>query len=154
MKYQKKQFNIKAPQGAFLFMEVNMSKKSAKKATFQDLIAKKLQKESEQFKVKDIYVTSMDATLTFKKPTDDQILDITDEIGDGTNTRKMIAEFKKLIYKTCDLLQDTKLHEELEIKDPLDIVSKLFDLSDIMEIGEQLTDFIGIKGKAEEVKNS
>lgn len=130
-----------------------MSKENAKKATFKDLIAKKLKKEENQFKTKDIYVSSMNATLTFKKPKDDTILDIMDEIGDGQDVRKMVEAFKKLIYQCCDMLQDTELHKELEVIDPFDTVEKIFDLGDIMEIGEQLMDLINIGGKVEQIKN-
>jgi len=134
-------------------MEDFMSKESMKKATFKDLIAKKLKKESEIEKTKDIYVSSMDATLTFRKPSDDSILDVMDDIGDGKDTRTMVNAFKKLIYLCCDMLQDTELHEKIEVVDPFDTVDKLFDLADIMEIGEQLMDMLNIGSKVEGIKN-
>lgn len=130
-----------------------MSKENAKKATFKDLIAKKLKKEGQQLKTSDIYVSSMDATLTFKKPKDDVIIDIMDEIGDNAKVSTMIPAFKKLIYLCCDMLQDTQLHKELDVIDPFDTVEKLFDLGDIMEIGEQLMDLVNINSKVEEIKN-
>lgn len=130
-----------------------MSREQAKKATFKDLIARKLQKEADQYKAKDIYVTSMDATLTFHKPKDDLILDAIDEIGDYTDTRKMVSAFKKLIYHCCKMLQDPELHKELEVTDPYDTIEKLFELADVIEIGEQLVDFVNIHGKVEEIKN-
>ena len=130
-----------------------MSKENIKKATFKDLLAKKLQKENEQFKTKDIFVTSMDASLTFKKPNDDLVLDVMDEIGDGQDTRKMVGAFKTLIYHCCEMLQDPELHEQLEVVDPFDTVDKLFDLKDVMEIGDQLMYLINISGKVEEIKN-
>lgn len=130
-----------------------MSKENAKKATFKDLIAKKLKKEEEQFRTIDIYVSSMDATLTFKKPKDDVVIDIMDEIDDAAKVRTMVPAFKKLIYLCCDMLQDTQLHKELDVVDPFDTVEKIFDLGDIMEIGEQLIDLVNIKSKVEEIKN-
>lgn len=130
-----------------------MSKESMKKATFKDLIAKKLKKEADQFKTQDIFVSGMEATLTFKKPSDDEVLDTMDSIGEGKDTRKMIEAFKKLIYQCCEMLQDTELHNQLEVVDPYDTVNKIFDLADIMEIGEQLMDLIGIGDKQEEIKN-
>jgi hypothetical protein len=130
-----------------------MNKESIKKATFKDLIAKKIQKEADQFKVKDIYVTSMDATLTFQKPKDDLILDVMDEMGDMNSMHKVIGGYKKLIYLTCNMLQDSELHKELDIVDPFDTIEKLFNLADIMEIGEQLMDLIDMDGKVEEIKN-
>lgn len=131
-----------------------MSKEQAKKATFKDLIAKKLQKEADQFKMKEVYVTSMDATLTFVKPKDDLILDAMDEIGDGKDTRSIVSAYKKLIYHCCNMLQDVELHKELEVKDPYDTVDKIFDLADVLNIGEQLMDFIDFGSKVEEIKNS
>lgn len=130
-----------------------MSKENAKKATFQDLLAKKLKKEQDQFKIKDIYVSSMDAILTFSKPKDDTVLDIIDEMGNMEDIKKVIGGYKKLIYLTCSMLQDVELHKELEVLDPFDTVDKLFDLGDIMEIGEQLMDLVNIGGKNEQIKN-
>ncbi|MBE6043540.1 MAG: hypothetical protein E7216_04810 [Clostridium thermopalmarium] len=129
-----------------------MSKENAKKATFKDLIARKLEKEKDEFKTKDIYVSSMDAMLTFKKPKDDMVLDVMDEIGDGQDVRKMVGAFKKLIYLCCDMLQDTELHKELEVVDPFDTVEKIFSLSDILEIGEQLMDLIDMGKKVGDIK--
>lgn len=130
-----------------------MSKENAKKATFKDLIAKKLKKEEVKFKTKDIYVRSMDATLTFTNPSDDLIVDIMDQIGEGKETGKMVAAFKNLIYLCCDMLQDTELHKEIEATDPFDTVDKIFDLVDVLEIGSELMDSIDIDGKIKELKN-
>lgn len=130
-----------------------MSKEAIKKATFKDLIAKKIKKEENKYKIKEIYVTSMGSILTFKKPNEDLMLDTIDDIGDGKNTRNIYAAFKKLIYMCCDMLQDTELHKELEVIDPLDVVNLIFEFEDIMEIGEQLMDFINPSSKVEEIKN-
>jgi hypothetical protein len=134
-------------------MEGNMSKEKAKKATFKDLIAKKIQKEADQFKVTEIYVTSMDATLTFQKPKDNLILDVMDEMGDMQVVSKIVGGYKKLIYHTCNMLHDSELQKELEVVDPFDTIEKLFNLADIMEIGEQLMDLIDMADKVETIKN-
>ncbi len=131
-----------------------MSKETVRKATFKDLIAKKIKKEEEQFKTKDIFISSMDAALTFHKPTDDQVLDVIDEIGEGKDSKKMVSAYRKLIYLCCNMLQDPDLHKEIDVVDPFDTVNKLFDLADVMEIGEQLMDMTGIGDKVEEIKNS
>lgn len=130
-----------------------MSKETAKKATFKDLIAKKLKKDEEQFKTKDIYVKSMDAILTFKKPKDDLAVEAMNDIQNGGDISKMVEAFKKLIYHCCDMLQDTELHKELDVVDPFDTVNKLFDLGEVIGIGEQLMDLIDIDGKVEAIKN-
>ncbi|WP_051824121.1 hypothetical protein [Clostridium sulfidigenes] len=137
-------------------MEVVMSRENSKKATFKDLIAKKIKKEEDQFKVREIYVESMDATLVFKKPKEETLLEIIDEMGVSNGDLKvseMVPGFKKLIYLCCPMLQDVELQKEIEVVDPFDTVSKIFDLNDIMEIGEELMDFIDMGDKVEKVKN-
>lgn len=124
-----------------------------KRATFDDLIARKIQKEKDQLRTKEIYVTSIGASLLFKNPSDNDLLDLLDDIGNG-DTAKTVCAYKKLIYQTCPQLQDTKLHEELEVVDPYDIVDKLFDIVEVMSIGEELVEFIDVEGKIEVVKNS
>lgn len=130
-----------------------MSKENIQKSTFKDLIAKKIQKEQNKFLTKDIFVSSIGKTLTFKKTSDDFILDVIDEMGDNKDTRTMVAAFEKLIYDCCEMLQDTELQKELEVVDPFDTVRVLFDLKDKMEIGEQLMDWLDIGGKVSEIKN-
>jgi hypothetical protein len=130
-----------------------MSKENAKKATFKDLISKKMKKEEDALRTKDIYVSSMDATLTFKKPKDDLIFDAIEEIDDAKDVKKIASAYKKLIYLCCDMLQDTELHKEIDVVDPFDTVESLFDLADIMEIGEQLMDMLNIGDKIEQIKN-
>lgn len=125
-----------------------------KKATFDDLIRRKEQKEHDQYKIKNIYVTSMDKELTFKKPSDDTVCDVLDTMEDMKCMSKVIEGYKKLIYLCCDMLQDSKLHEALGVQDPFDTVNKLFNLADITEIGEQLLELIDFNKKVDKVKNS
>lgn len=130
-----------------------MSKKAIQKATFKDLLAKKIQKEQDQFKSKDIEITSLGKTLTFIKPKDNVLIDVIDEMGEGKSTGDMVQAFKTLIYHTCPMLQDTELHSQLEINDPDEVVSAIFDLSDIMEIGQELMELVNINAKIDEIKN-
>lgn len=130
-----------------------MSKNAIQKATFKDLLNKKLEKEKNKNQIKDIVVTSMDRVITFKRPSDNLILEIIDLIGEDNNTSGMVSAFKRLIYHSCPMLQNTELHEELEIQDPYDTVDAIFELADIMEIGQELLSMININGKVEEIKN-
>lgn len=125
-----------------------------KPATFKDLIAKAVKKKADKTKVEEIPVTSMGATLTFKKPSDDLIVELLDEMGGETKISAMVPAFKKIIYLSCDMLKDPQLHEDLGITDPFDTVEALFDLSDILEIGEKLMDLLNLSKKETEIKNS
>lgn len=129
-----------------------MSKKTVQKATFKDLIAKKLQKEKDQFKSKEIYISSMDKVLTFVKPKEEVLIDIMDNIREENTMTENLEMTRKLIYHSCPMLQDVELHKELEINDPYDVVRQLFDLADISEIGSELNTLVGFDEKVEELK--
>lgn len=131
-----------------------MSKQSNKKATLNDFLAKKLKKEENQNKTLDIKVTSMDRVLTVKKPTDEEILDYLDDIGEERSARVAIEQTMKLFYRKCPELQDIELHSTLEIKDPYDIINALFDMDDKNEIMEQFAVLLGkSKDVDKEIKN-
>lgn len=131
----------------------NMNKEQIKRATFQDLIAKKLQRDKDKKQFKDIKVSSMGMTLQFKKLEEEKVLDIADEFEKTEILAEQIAITRKLIYLSCPMLQDEKLHEELGVKDPFDTVKVLFDLNDTNEIGEQLMDLLGIGNTDKQIKN-
>jgi len=132
-----------------------MNKKESKKATLTDFVAKKLKKEENQNKTLDIKISSMDKTITVKKPTDEEILDYLDDIGESKSTKLVLVETMKLVYRKCPELQNPELHEALDIKDPYEIINILFDMDDKNEIMEQFSILLG-KAKTidEEIKNS
>ena len=130
-----------------------MSKETAKKATFKDLIAAKIQREQDKFQTKDIYVSGIDKTLTFEKPSEELTLDTIDAIGEGQDTKMMLEAFDKLIYQCCPMFQDVELQKELEVKNPFDIVKSIMDMVDRMQLGEELIDWVGINERAEKIKN-
>lgn len=132
-----------------------MSKKNVK-ATISDFLAKKLKKEEDQNKTLDIKITSMDGkTITVKKPSEEDLLNYIEDLGDTKSAKKAITETMKLIYRNCPDLQDKELHEACEIKNPYDITNVLFTFEDKQEIMEQFNKFVGFKADnlEEEVKN-
>ncbi|WP_297422092.1 hypothetical protein [Clostridium sp.] len=131
-----------------------MSKKGNVKATIQDFLAKKLKKEEEQNKTLDIKISSMDTIFSVKKPSDEDILNFIEDLGDSRSAKKAITETMKLIYRNCPDLQNPELHEALEVRDPYDTMDVLFDFKDKQQIMEQFNKFIGFKADNldEEVK--
>lgn len=130
-----------------------MSKETAQRITFKDLIAKKQQREHDKFEIKDIYVETLDKAIPFKKPNDDQLLDALDTIGDNEDVKRTLEAFDLLIYKCCDMLQDGELQKELEVVDPLDTVKTIFELNERLELGKKLVDWSEIEKKVEKIKN-
>ena len=133
-----------------------MSKENAKKATLKDLILKKNIREENKFKTKEVYIESIDKTLVFNKLSEEKILDLMSDIKDieNINLRENYELCKQMIYFSCSMLQDTELHKELEIVDPLDIVNALFEMKEVFEITEEITELIGLGDFVGEIKNS
>lgn len=130
-----------------------MSKETVLKATFKDLIAKKIQKEQNKEVFKDIFVTSMGKSLTFKKPSEEVIINLLDDISDKSSMAEQMEYMRKLIYLSCPMLQDTELHSELGVADPFEVVPAIFDMKDVNEIGQELIELIGLNDVEEKIKN-
>lgn len=132
------------------------SKKEMKKLTLNDLLSAKMQKEKDKISFKDIYVNSLGGTLTFKKPSNDDILDTIDQIGDDQSTKVCVEAFKFLIYENCDMLHNDELLKEYEVVEPTEIVDKIFDIADIINTGNELFKMCGLDeiDISEKIKNS
>ena len=123
------------------------------KATFQDLLARKLQRENDKLKVKEISIPSMGKALLFKKPSDGSVVDVVGATINSNDVQQLYEAYKKVIYMTCDTLQNSELHKELDIADPFDVVQALLEPTDIFEVGNQLMEFVGFEQVDEKVKN-
>ncbi len=119
--------------------------------TFDDLIARKLQREQDKYAIKEIKVG--DKNLVFKRLTNKQQLDCLNNLNQKSGISDAVQIYKEMIYDSCEILHDTKLHKECEVIDPIDIVDVLFDISDIISIGDELTEFNGLASLGEEIKN-
>lgn len=121
--------------------------------TFDDLLAMKLKKEDCINKVIEIEIPRAGKVMKFTTPKENISLKVIDEIGTDGRTSNVINAYKKLIYHSCPMLQDTKLHERLGTVDPYDVVSQIFEIKDILYIGDKLFDYTGVVGVDEEIKN-
>lgn len=133
-----------------------MSKESYKKATFEDLLAKKMQKERSKHQQKDILIPGINKTLTFVKPSEKELLRMIDEmeaIGADGASADQIECYRHIIYDTCPDLQNTELHKKLEVVDPYDVPKVLFDFQDIQEIIKKLFPMLGFGNIEENIKN-
>lgn len=128
-----------------------MSKQTAQRVTFAELIAKKQQREHDKFEVKDIYLESMDKKIPCQKPSDEQLLDTLDMIGDNTDIRKTVEAFDLLILKCCNMLNNDELQKDLT--DPLDVVRSIFEVNERLELGKKLADWADVDKVVEDVKN-
>jgi len=138
-----------------------------KKLTLEDFRRKAIEKNKNKLMFKDIEVEGY-GKITFKRPTENEILTYMDKVANAITTDEnenvtgqdmtmMLEAAKELIYPNCDFLQDKELHEALEIKDPLDIVTKVFGVQGAMNIACKIMDvFEGAKAQEQaeqEIKN-
>lgn len=120
-----------------------MNKEQHKKLTFDDMLARKLQREKDKMRIMSIYIPSMDGELVFNSLPEYKLL----EIMDGVEYGGLIISFEKskeLIYTSCKDLQNPELHKMLEIVDPIDVISTLFTIDEVNNIGAELLKFNGI----------
>ncbi len=126
-----------------------MSKENAKIVTFDQLVQRKTQKEEFQQQTTEIYSEELNASLVIHRPTESQLLEAMEYLSDTDDFSKRLEGFRRLVYRCCDALQDTKLHEALGIADPFDTVNMLFTTLGIAELGGQIAEFCGIFKKTE-----
>ena len=121
------------------------------KATFDDLIRLKLRRDEQREKPIEIEVESLGKTLTFTAPTRDQQLDFIGEVRNGGDINGAYGAYRKLVYDCCPDLHNTKLHADLGVIDPYDVIDTLFTPVEVMAIGDKLADnFMSV---AAEIKN-
>lgn len=134
-----------------------MSKETLQKITFEQLVQKSIQREQDKMKVKEIEVPSIGGTLLLKTIPENKLLDIIKEGQKSDSLSKNIAAERKLIYFCCPILQDTKLHHQLNVVEPFDVVEKLFDLQETELLANAAMELNGVSNLAEkkvdELKN-
>jgi hypothetical protein len=131
-----------------------MDKKT--RATLDDIIKAKLQRDQDRLVLKDIEIPSMGKTLQFRRPTRTEICDFMDRITEENGqTEIMIATFEELIYACCEQLHDQNLFDQLEIEDPGEIVEAIMNDADILQVGDEVACLNPLYERyAEEEKNS
>lgn len=114
------------------------------RATFEDLIARKLAKDSKRGEIKDIYVPSLGKTLAFERPADAVAVRFLDEVADEDGMSGTYEMYKNMIYRCCPALQSEKLAAELGAVVPTDTVPMIMDIDDVLDVGAKLMIFLGL----------
>lgn len=113
-----------------------MTKGKYENASMDDLLRSIEWKSKYKERTVKINIPFLERSLEFRTPTQDEFLRFFDEFGESTE--KQYDAYSHLIYDTCPILHDTQLHEALDIKDPYDVVGKLFSAQTVFEIGAEL----------------
>lgn len=114
--------------------------------SFDELIAKREQREKDRLKVCNIPIPETDKYLIAKMPTEDKMLDLYGRFAKWCGNDEMddlLRMSDEAIYACCEQLQSKKLHEALGVSDPLDVVPALFTVPERNDMGPVILRFLG-----------
>ncbi len=119
------------------------------KLTLEDFTKKAISKFENRKMVTDIEIDSFGGTLTFTRPTENQLIEYTNDNANAVETKEnsagkhevigmnmplMLQASKKLLYNTCSFLRDSELQKAMNIMDPYDIASQIFGIDESIEL--------------------
>lgn len=134
------------------------NKEGLQRLTLEQLLAASEKREQALNKTEEIEIPQLGGTLLFKRPSDEMMLAFVNRVNNADADETMevtVDEMAKIIYTCCDQLHDKELYEQLDVGDPVDVVHKLMDSGDIMNVGDKVCSMNSIYGNAAgEIKNA
>ena len=136
-------------------MGAQKNKKELQRLTLEQLIAARDRREKDMLRVEEIEIPSLGGTLLFKRPSDEIIFDMINVVKNDEDTKTIVDEMAKIIYKCCDQLHDQQLYEELDVGDPVDVVYAIMGSGDILDVGDKVCSMNSLFENVEEqIKNA
>lgn len=132
-------------------MSKKVSKEQIKTLTLNDYIAKAKQKEKSLKEFKNIRLG--DSNIVVNKLSDSKILDLMDEMDEDSTMKENILVFKEMVFESVPMLKDKELIGTFELSEPIDIVTKVFEIGEIIKISEELLDLYGLGDLKDDIKN-
>lgn len=130
--------------------EDKKEKKEVQAATLADIIARKAERIAERERAKQIAVPSMGMTLSFEHPGDRAALEMLDEVTMSDATAGLYDAYVLMIYRCSPMFHADALKED--VKDPTDIVRAVMNINDVMTVGGELAEYLGII-ESKKIKN-
>lgn len=117
-----------------------------KKATLDDLLARKSQAMQARMIIKQIDVPLLGMSLTVEKIPLSRVLGLIDKYNGDDSLSSKFELYKELIYLSCPMLQNKELQEAYEVADPLDIITVLLEqnLGAITKLGDEISEMYGL----------
>lgn len=117
----------------------------AKKFSFEELLAKREQREADRLKVGMLTLPGSGLGLEARMPGDNAVLELYGELAAAANAQDALVCSRHALYACCPQLQDRALQEELECRDdPMGVVDALFTLPEQDQLGGQALRFLGL----------
>ncbi|MFD2671812.1 phage tail assembly chaperone [Marinicrinis sediminis] len=121
------------------------------KLTLADLIAKKAAKQASKDRTEEVYINSLGGEIDIKRPKNSFLYKTIDMLKDESFEDVIYAN-SYLIYHSVSAFQDKSLHEAYEVKEPVEIVQELLEISEINEVATKILELAGFS-KPEDLKN-
>jgi len=128
-----------------------MAKDRNVKLALADLIAKKAAKEAAQNRTEEVYVDSLEGSLTIHVPPRSSIYKAMDMGGDNMEDSMYSNAF--LIYHAVKEFQSQELLEAYGVKDNIDIVFSLLTPVEIAEVSTKIMQLSGY-AKPEQIQSN
>ena len=117
----------------------------SKRITFEELIARREQREADKLKVGMLDIPGSEAGLEARMPSQQAVLEIYGELSAANGALAALECGKHALYAVCPQLQDRKLQAELGVaEDPMRIIDTLFSLAEQDALGGQALRFMGL----------
>ena len=117
----------------------------SKKILFDDLVARREQREADKLKIGELRIPGTDQTLEARMPSKKVVLELYGELAAATDAQAALRCGNHALYTVCPQLQDRALQQEIgTADDPMSTIDALFNLMEQDKLGEQALQFVGL----------
>lgn len=117
----------------------------SRKITFDELLAKREQREADKLRVGMLMIPGTEGGLEARMPSKAAVLEIYGEGAAAVGPEAMLRCGNHALYACCPQLQDRELQRTLGVdEDPMGIIDALFTLPEQDELGGQALRFLGL----------
>lgn len=117
----------------------------SKKILFDELVARREQREADKLKVGELRIPGTDQTLEARMPSKKVVLELYGELAAAADAQAALRCGNHALYTVCPQLQDRALQQEIgTADDPMSTIDALFSLMEQDKLGEQALQFVGL----------
>ena len=117
----------------------------SKKILFDELVARREQREADKLKVGVLRIPGTDQILEARMPSRKVVLELYGELASAADAAGALRCGNHALYAVCPQLQDRKLQQEIgTAEDPMSTIDALFSLMEQDKLGEQALQFVGL----------
>ena len=117
----------------------------SKKILFDELVARREQREADKLKVGVLRIPGTDQILEARMPSKKVVLELYGELSAAADAQAALRCGNHALYTVCPQLQDRKLQQEIgTAEDPMSTIDALFSLMEQDKLGEQALQFVGL----------